>query len=98
MTHASAFSRPAWVLDGWALPCLLWGAASGVAARRAALLEIGQMLVVLPNEAGEWIGEPIDAEASQALRPMAGLSRDVRSGLGALDLVARNEHFRALAA
>ncbi len=95
---AAVFSRPAWVLDGWGLPCLLWGAASGVAARRAALLEIGQMLVVLPKEAGEWVGESIDAEASQALRPMAGLSRDVRSGLGALDLVARNEHFRAMAA
>ena len=95
---AALFSRPAWVLDGWGLPCLLWSAASGVSARRAALLEIAQMLVVLPNEAGDWIGESIDAEASQALRPMAGLSRDGRSGLGALDLVARNEHFRAMAA
>ncbi len=95
---AAVFGRPAWVLDGWSLPCLLWGAASGVAARRAALLEIGQMLVVLPNEAGDWIGESIDAEASQALRPMAGLSRDGRSGPGALDLIARNERFRAMAA
>ena len=95
---AAVFGRPAWVLDGWGLPCLLWNTASGVAARRAALVEVGQMLAVLPNEAGDWIGESIDAEASQALRPMAGLSRDVRSGLGALDLVARNEHFRAMVA
>lgn len=95
---AAVFSRPAWVLDGWSLPCLLWGAASGVAARRAALLEIGQMLVVLPKEVGDWVGESIDAEASQALRPMAGLSRNWRSGLGVLDLVARNEQFRAMAA
>lgn len=95
---AAEFSRPAWVLDGWSLPCLLWGAASGIAARRAALLEISQMLVVLPNEAGDWIGESIDAEASQALRPMATLGRVWRSGLGTPDLVARNERFRAMGA
>ena len=95
---AALFSRPAWVLDGWSLPCLLWGAASGVAARRAALLEIGQMLVVLPKEAGDWVGASIEAEANQALRPMAGLGRDCRSGFSVLDLVARNEQFRAMAA
>lgn len=33
---AAMFDRPARVLDGWGLPCLFWGAASGVAARRAA--------------------------------------------------------------
>lgn len=92
------FSRAAWVLDGWNLPCLLWGAASGVVAGRAALIEIGQMLAVLPKEAGHWIGASIDAEANQALRPMVGLSQDWRAGLSALDLVARNEQFRALAA
>jgi len=92
------FSRPAWVLDGWSLPCLLWGAAYGIVARRAALIEIGQMLAVLPKEAGHWIGASIDAEANQAIRPMVGLSQDWRAGLSALDLVARNEQFRALAA
>lgn len=95
---AAVFSRAAWVLDGWSLPCLLWGAASGVVAQRAALIEIGQMLAVLPKEAGQWIGASIDAEANQAMRPMVGLSQDWRAGLSALDLVARNEQFRALAA
>ncbi len=95
---AAVFSRPAWVLDGWSLPCLLWGAASGDAARRAALIEIGQMLAVLPKEAGHWIGASIEAEANQATRPMVGLNQDRRAGLSALDLVARNERFRALAA
>lgn len=94
----AVFGRPAWVLDGWSLPCLLWGAASDVAARRAALIEIGQMLAVLPKEAGHWIGASIEAEANQASRPMVGLNQDWRSGLNALDLVARNEQFRALAA
>lgn len=95
---AAVFSRPAWVLDGWALPCLLWGAASGVSARRTALVEIGQMLAVLPQEAGDWIGVSIEAEATQAIRRMTGLSREWRTGLSALDLVARNEQFRAMAA
>lgn len=95
---AAVFGRPAWVLDGWSLPCLLWGAASGVATRRAALIEIGQMLAVLPKEAGHWIGASIEAEANQAIRPMAGLNQDWRAGPNALDLVARNEQFRALAA
>lgn len=95
---AAVFSRPAWVLDGWSLPCLLWRTASGVVARRAALVEISQMLVVLPKEAGNWVGTSIDAEANQAIRPMAGLHRDWHSGLSVLDLVARNEQFRAMAA
>jgi len=95
---AALFSRAAWVLDGWSLPCLLWSAASGVVAQRAALIEIGQMLAVLPKEAGQWIGSSIDAEANQAIRPTVGLNQDCRAGLSALDLVARNEQFRVLAA
>lgn len=97
-TVASVAARPAWVLDGWELPCLLWGAASGVAARRGALAEIGQMLAVLPLEAGLWIGASIDVEVGQAVRRMVGLNQDWRSGLTMVDLVARNERFRAQAA
>ena len=98
---AAVLSRPAWVLDGWGLPCLLWSTASGVSARRAAVLEIAPMLTTLPTEAGGWTGVPINAEtgeAGQALRSMAGLSRHGRFGLGVLDLVARNEQLRARAA
>jgi len=95
---AAVVGRSAWVLDGWDLPCLLWGAASGTAARRAALIEIGQMLTVLPKEAGRWIGASIEAEANQAIRRTVGQNQDWRTGLNPLDLVARNEQFRALAA
>lgn len=89
--------RAGWVLDGWDMPCLLWRAASGEAARRLAIIEIGQMLTVLPQEAGQWLGMAIDTEAGQAVRRMGGL-QDWRTGLGLLEIVARNEQFRALAA
>ncbi len=91
-------ARPEWILDGWDLPVLLWTVASGAAARRMALVEMGQMLTVLPSEVGEWIGASIDAEAGQAVRRMVGLNREWQAGLGAVDLVARNEQFRAMAA
>ena len=90
--------RPAWVLDGWDLPCLLWGAASGAAAQRSALIEIGQIVAVLPKEAELWIGAPIDVEASPAVRRTVSLNQDWRTGFSTLDVVARNEHFRAMAA
>jgi hypothetical protein len=95
---AAVIGRPAWVLDGWDLPCLIWNAASGVAAQRTALLEIGQILTVLPREAGQWIGTSIDAEVSQTIRRTVAVNQDWRTGTSTLDVVARNEQFRALAA
>ncbi len=95
---AAVIGRPAWVLDGWELPCLLWSAASGVAGRRTALIEIGQTLMMLPKEAEQWIGMPVDVEASQAIRRTVCINQDWRTGFSTLDVVARNEQFRALAA
>ena len=95
---AAVVGRPAWVLDGWDLPCLLWDAASGATAQRAALIEIGQILAVLPKEAEQWIGAALNVEANQAIRRTVGINQDWRTGLSTLDVVARNEQFRALAA
>ena len=95
---AAVVGRPAWVLDGWDLPCLLWSAASDAGAQRTAIIEIGQILAVLPKEAEQWIGVPIDVEVSQAIRRMVGVNQDWRTGLSTLDAIARNEHFRAMAA
>jgi len=94
---AAIISRPAWMLDGWDLPCLIWEAASGD-ARRTALLEIGQILTVLPKEAEQWIGASIEAEVSLVIRRTVGHNQDWRTGSSTLDVVARNEQFRALAA
>ena len=95
---AALVSRPAWVLDGWDLPCLLWGTATDASAQRIAIIEIGQILAVLPKEAEQWIGVPLDVEVSQAIRRTVGVNQDWRTGLSTLDAVVRNEHFRAMAA
>ncbi len=45
-------NRADWVLDGWEWVCLLWLAAADTgAARRRALLEMAQLVPVLPGEA-----------------------------------------------
>lgn len=90
--------RTAWVIDGWSLPCLLWVNATGRAARRTALAEIGHIMTALPREAGAWIDASTAAEVGQVARRMVGLNQDWRTGLSPIDLVARNEHFRAMAA
>ncbi len=95
---AAIAARPAWVLDGWDLPCLLWGAASGASDQRTALSEIGQLLAVLPKEAEQWVGASIEVEVNQAIRRTVGINQDWRTGMSTLDAVARNEQFRALAA
>ncbi len=95
---ASVIGRPAWVLDGWELPGLLWSAASGVAAQRVALVEIGQALAMLPKEAEQWLDVPVDLELSQGVRRTVSVNQDWRTGFSTLDVVARNEQFRAMAA
>ena len=50
----AAANRADWVLDGWDWVCLLWLAAPNRRARRRALLEMAQLVPVLPGEAGDW--------------------------------------------
>ncbi len=95
---AALVGRPAWVLDGWDLPCLLWEAASDAGAQRAALNEIGPALAVLPHEAEQWVGASTDVPANHAVRRIVGVNQDWRTGVSTLEVVARNERFRALAA
>ena len=95
---ASVVGRPAWVLDGWELPGLLWSAASGVSAQCAALVEIGQALAMLPREAEHWLDAPVELEVSQCVRRTVSTNQDWRTGFSTLDVVARNEHFRAMSA
>jgi len=91
-------ARPEWLLDGWERICLIWTIAADHAARRAALVEMAQLVPVLPREASEWVGNPIDAETPVSFRRNVRLNEDWRTGATVFDLVARNEHLRALAA
>lgn len=91
-------ARPAWVLDGWTLPLLLWNRATDAMAQRVALAELGPLLAPLPAEATGWMDTPHDVSALPAWRRGASPAPDWRHGLATLDLVARNEQFRGLAA
>ena len=91
-------ARPGWLLDGWDLPCLLWRDAAAGADRAAVLHEIAHVAPLLPKEAGQWSSVVIDTEAAQTLRRTVALNQDWRTGMAALDLVARNEQLLAMAA
>ncbi len=90
-------ARPEWLLDGWERICLIWEAAGDDAARRAAMVEIAVLLPVMPREASDWSGGARPDDPSQGPRRHVGLNEDWRSGAAVLDLIARNEHFRAAA-
>jgi hypothetical protein len=88
--------RPEWLLDGWEQICLIWNHAEDDAGKRAALVEIISLLPVLPKEASEW--SEIKSEMDHALRfrRLVNLNEDWRTGSMVLQLIARNEHFRAI--
>src|ERR1700754_1223148 len=46
--------RAEWLLDGWEPICLIWRMAEDDAARRAALVEMAQLIPVLPRKVREW--------------------------------------------
>jgi hypothetical protein len=89
-------SRADWVLDGWEWVCLLWLAAQTGAARRRALLEMAQLIPVLPGEAANWADLPPPQEALR--QPCRVTSREDgwRSGGAAFALIERNEMLRAM--
>ncbi len=88
-------TRPEWLVDGWDHLCLLWHAAEDEPARRAALAEMAGLLPVLPKEAGEWSQHGPDGADTPRLRKFIRLHEDWLTGAMDLDLMARNEAFRA---
>jgi len=95
---ADLAARPEWLLDGWERICLLWTIASDDAARRAALVEMAQLVPVLPREASEWMGVDVASDRPISFRRSVRLNEDWRTGAAVFDLTARNEYLRALAA
>jgi len=108
---AALAARPAWLLDGWRLPGLVWAAATPGSS--LALTEAAQLAPLPPREAEAWTGLPADPSVPGLLRRMlaarAGSARatdlrtpDLRApdgrGAPAPDLIARNERLRAMAA
>jgi hypothetical protein len=91
-------TRPEWLLDGWEQICLLWTDADSDGRRRAALAEMALLVPVIPREASDWVGLPIEMEGLLRFRRTVSLNEDWRTGSAVIDIIARNEHFRALAA
>ncbi|MSP03265.1 MAG: hypothetical protein EXR07_19800 [Acetobacteraceae bacterium] len=88
--------RPEWLLDGWEQICLIWNFAADDAARRAALVEIAGLVPVLPREVNDWCDSLPEASAAFRVRRLVRLNEDWRTGATVFDLIARNEHFRAV--
>jgi hypothetical protein len=103
---AALAARPAWLLDGWRLPGLVWAAAP--LGSSLALMEAAQLAPLPPREAEAWTGLPADPSAPGLLhRMLATRAGDARAtdlrptdarAAPAPDLVARNERLRAMAA
>ena len=90
--------RPEWLLDGWEQISLLWRCAETDAARRAVLAEMALLVPIIPREASDWVGMPIDMDGAMRFRRTVTLNEDWRTGSAVFELIARNEHLRALAA
>lgn len=88
--------RPDWLLDGWAAICALWADAAA-ADRLGVAREIALMLPMVPREAEAWTGLQADWEGTMSLRKRVRALEDWRTGR-MVDLTARNERLRSLAA
>jgi hypothetical protein len=90
-------TRPEWLLDGWEQICLIWNHAADDAERRAALVEIIGLIPVLPKEANDWSEIKCDMDRVINFRRLVSLNEDWRTGSIVFQLIARNEHLRAIA-
>jgi hypothetical protein len=90
-------ARPEWLLDGWEQICLIWRCARDDASRRAALIEIAQLVPIIPLEAFHWSDIVIELDVATRVRRNIPLNEDWRTGAIVFDLIARNESIRAAA-
>ena len=84
------------LLDGWERVCLLWLTAHSTASRCAALLEMAQVLPVLPTEVGNWSDVPIPRQILNPACRVISQNDCWRSGSAAQTLIQRNEALRGM--
>jgi hypothetical protein len=94
---AGLATRPEWLLDGWEQICAVWTDAAGHAGRLSALVEMAQLVPILPNETAEWVGKVVDPKTIANYRRRVLLNEDWRTGTAVFSLIARNERLRAMA-
>jgi hypothetical protein len=61
------------------------------------LVEISGLIPVLPKEASDWSEGKSEVEVAFRFRRLVSLNEDWRTGSAVFQLIARNEHLRALA-
>ena len=91
----SVTGRAEWLLDGWEPICMLWRFAKDDTERRAALVEMAQLVPVLPREVRDWSDLFMEADITLRLRRLIPLNEDWRTGATVFALIARNEKIRA---
>ncbi|HEY1931479.1 MAG TPA: hypothetical protein VGG99_05665 [Acetobacteraceae bacterium] len=90
----SRIGRAEWLLDGWDRIVLLWGEAKRPPKRRAALLEMAQLVPIMPQDAADLIAAAQPDANDEECRVIT-LSEGWRTGPASFGLVARNERLRA---
>jgi hypothetical protein len=89
--------RPAWLLDGWEQIWLTWSASPALLPRLEAVRLISRQIPLLPDEAEIWLGLPSGTAETLFRRPP--LDQSLRPDtVSQIDLIARNEQLRAMAA
>jgi hypothetical protein len=81
---ADVLTRPIWLLDGWRHLTALWAAVAEQPreAQRDAMIELGELVPLVPMSADEWLGGNGNKGRSQfEIRRQVRLNEDWRSGL-----------------
>jgi 3'-phosphoadenosine 5'-phosphosulfate sulfotransferase (PAPS reductase)/FAD synthetase len=64
--------------------------------RRAAAAEIATLIPILPKEVNDWCSTQYEIDSLNRFRRLVQLNEDWFTGSRVFDLIARNEHFRAV--
>jgi len=88
--------RPEWLLDGWERIVLLWQSADRL-GRGITLAEMASLIPVLPKEAAIWARIQVPFANNAPRRRLVAMLEDWRTGISLYDVIALNEHLRAVA-
>ena len=80
---AEVLTRPIWLLDGWRHLTALWAAVAEQPreAQRDAMIELGELVPLVPISADEWLGAGEKGRSQFEIRRHVRLNEDWRSGL-----------------
>lgn len=80
---AELLARPIWLLDGWRHLTALWAsvAEQPVEAQRDAMIEIGELVPLVPLAADEWLGRQDKGRSEYEIQRHVRLNEDWRTGL-----------------